>query len=344
MLEAWPGPRGRLRIRHVPDAERLDYLFPVSQGVSAWRIGEPTIPAQAMALHASGSLLAIPVPISAPVLPRFGWRTLEGWSFSVGEEWTGRLFLIDPRIREAAARRLTFVQTAVRQVGPALFSLFLLQRLHERAGEFARAEVARELHDGVIQSLMGLEMQLAVMQADRHQSVEALQGQIERVRNLLQQEAWNVRSLMEQLRPPAVEPARLVAYLRELVYDFRRRTGISASFVSTVNEVRLPPRLCRELSLLLREALANVRRHSGATSVMVRIDAGRLTVEDNGSGFRFAGALALPALEAAGTGPAMIMESVRAIGGGLIVESRPGSGVTLTVTFSETPRWSGVLR
>ena len=58
---------------------------------------------------------------------------------------------------------LRFFQELVRQVGPAVYNVYLLRRLRLRAGALERARFARELHDGAVQSLIAVEMQVDVL-------------------------------------------------------------------------------------------------------------------------------------------------------------------------------------
>jgi two-component system, NarL family, nitrate/nitrite sensor histidine kinase NarX len=116
---------------------------------------------------------------------------------------------------------------------------------------------------------------------------------------------------------------------------FRRELGVSASFIAESQEVLLPPRVCTELVRIVQEALANVRKHSGAHKV--RVVFGRenghykLCVEDDGRGFGFTGRLSSPALDASSNCPVVIKERVDAIGGELMIESVPGSGARLEI-------------
>jgi signal transduction histidine kinase len=77
--------------------------------------------------------------------------------FNFGQEWSGRILIFDPHMGRDVDAELRFAQTIVRQVGPALYSVYLLRRLRSRAGAIERARVARELHDGAIQSLIAVE-------------------------------------------------------------------------------------------------------------------------------------------------------------------------------------------
>src|SRR3989442_1019323 len=106
--------------------------------------------------------------------------------------------------------------------------------------------------------------------------------------------------------------------------------------------VRRPPpwsarvsRACREVAQILHEALVNVRRHSGARNVFVRLTAVngncRLSIDDDGCGFPFAGRFSQADLEATRKGPLVIKERVRLLGGELTIESDPGRGSRLEI-------------
>ena len=190
-----------------------------------------------------------------------------------GEGWKGRVFLFMPFDPPVAREQLGYLRGIVRQVGPALFNLYLQRRLQSRAGVVERARISRELHDGVIQALIGIEMQLEVMRREtsgtgggfRHQRSSS------HIQRLLSQEILNVRDLMQLLKPADVDAKRLVEYLADTVERFRHRTGIQARLACDADEIDLTPRVCREVAGIVQEALANVRKHSGATSVVVRL-------------------------------------------------------------------------
>ena len=141
-----------------------------------------------------------------------------------------------------------------------------------------------------------------------------------------------LRALMQQMRPVEIAPRQLLDYLANVVERFRRDTGASATFTTELEDVDLPPRVCREVARILQEALVNIRKHSGgASQVLVRFGshAGhwRLVIEDNGQGFRdFDGRYSLKELSAMHKGPVVIMERVRANGGDLTARSAPGQG------------------
>ena len=253
-----------------------------------------------------------------------------------GQEWNGWLLLFDAHMGDKLLE-LRFAQKLVRQIGPAVYNVYLLRRLRSRAGALERARVARELHDGAIQALIAVEMEVDVLrrEASRSENLTVISPRLERIQELLREQVFDLRTLMQQMRPVEFNPAQLLDHLADVVERFRRDTGIAAEFVSVLDEVDLSPRLCRELFRITQEALANVRKHSGARRVLVRFgirqDRWTLEVEDDGRGFEFHGKKSLAELDASRTGPAIIKERVRLIEGELTIESNPGRGSRLEI-------------
>jgi len=139
------------------------------------------------------------------------------------------------------------------------------------------------------------------------------------------------------MRPLNLDPRRFVDFLADLVERFRRETGISANFVTDLEEVRLPAYMLRELGRIVQEALINIRKHSGARHILVSLGLRdgicRIVIDDDGCGFGFAGRFSLQQLEADRPGPMVIKERVRNIGAGLTIESVPGRGARLEISL-----------
>lgn len=256
-------------------------------------------------------------------------------SFLFGREWRGRVFLFNPSWRGEKQEELRFLLDLVQQVGPAVYNVYLLHRLRRRAGAAERARFARELHDGAVQSLIAVEMQVDVLrrQADAGQPIGAELG---RIQGLLREEVLKLRELMQQMKAIDVDAQKLVAVLHDTVERFQRETGISARFVTDLEDLDMPQRVCREILRIVQEGLVNVRKHSGARHVLVRLGSSlqkwNLTMEDDGKGFPFAGRYKQEQMDEVGKGPMMIMERVGLIAGELTVESNPGQGTRLEVT------------
>ncbi len=213
------------------------------------------------------------------------------------------------------------------------------KRRHGRFDRLVRnpsdgARVARELHDGVIQALIGAEMKLEAWrrQEDPH---GATASKFEYLQRLLRDQVLSLRELIQQVRPPAIEPQQLVPYLAELVEKFQRETGIQAHFSAMTEYAALPPHVASEIARLVQEALMNVRRHSGARQVVVTFGQQNgswiVKIDDDGRGFRFSGRRSHEELEVMRCGPVAIKERVRAINGALTLSSEPGRGATLEI-------------
>jgi len=245
------------------------------------------------------------------------------------------LGLFDPEMMGEPEEELRFLQEFAQQVGPAIYNVYLMRRLRERAGAVERARFARELHDGAIQSLIAVEMQLDVLRRQSGTQAPVVNAELGRIQKLLREEVLKLRELMQAMKSFEVNADRLLGFISDTVERFRRETGIAAEFVSELERVDLPQKVCRELARIVQESLVNVRKHSGAHNVLVRLAqrAGnwQLTVEDDGKGFPFSGRLSDAELETTGKGPAVIRERVRLVAGELTIESTPGHGSRLEI-------------
>jgi len=264
------------------------------------------------------------------------FNALVALSFLFGGEWRGRVFLLDPSWRGEKQEELRFLLSLVQQIGPAIYNVYLLHRLRRRASAAERARFARELHDGAVQSLIAVEMQVDVVRRQAEQN-RPITGELGRIQGLLREEVLKLRELMQQMKVIDVDSQRLIGVLNDAVERFQRETGVSARLVTDIDELDMPQRVCREFLRIVQEALVNVRKHSGARHALVRFfstaEEWHLTIEDDGKGFGFDGRFNLDEMEEMRKGPMIIKERVRLIGGGLTVESNPGQGARLEVTL-----------
>ncbi len=308
-----------------------------------WRLGNRAF--DAIGLDPEGALLR---DLDASFLRRFAevhaFQHLIAVSFSFGPELSGRLFLLEPRLSSSLEEELLFLQDLTRQVGPAVYNLYLLRRLRRRAGALERARLSRELHDGAVQSLIGVEMQVDVLRRN-YPGAESMGGELDRIQKLLREEVLKLRELMQQMKSADIDARKLPGFLRDAVQRFQRETGIAAGFFMDDEELALPPPVCRELARIAQEALVNVRKHSGAKQVLIQLlHAGgnwELVIEDDGGGFPFAGRVSQSELDSAGRAPAIIRERVRLIHGELTIESKPGQGARVEIIVPQMQAVSG---
>jgi signal transduction histidine kinase len=293
---------------------------------------------EVQALDAAGRTVEMPA-ISVPdaFVSAYPFKRLILAPVTFGDEWNGRIFIFEPHRNVPLIELTEFLRTLIRQVSPAVFNVYLQNRLQAKAGALERARVARELHDGVIQSLIGVEMQMEVLRSKTPLQDSAEGQELHRLQNILRHEVLNLRDLMAQMRPAEFDPDELLAHFADIVQHFSRDTGIRARFVTELKQVPLERRVCFELVRIVQEGLANVRKHSEARHVMVRFGlregSWRLEIDDDGRGFPFEGRLTHIELDARDTGPAIIKERVRAIGGQLAISSTPGQGSRLEVVL-----------
>jgi signal transduction histidine kinase len=276
-------------------------------------------------------------PLPEDFLAVHAFRSLRAVSIRLGNEWSGRVFLLDPGPGARRKTEMRFLQTLVAQISPAIYSVYLLSRLRSHAEAMERPRVARELHDGIIQSLIAVEMQVQVLRRQAADGSTPIDDELARLQNILHEEILNLRELMEQMKPLEMNAAELPDFLGDSVNKFQRETGISARFVPEFEEVALAPRVCREVARIVQEALVNVRKHSGARNVLLRFTSENgnwnLVIDDDGCGFPFSGRLSQAELDSTRKGPMVIKERVRSIGGELTVEAIPGRGARLEITL-----------
>jgi signal transduction histidine kinase len=206
----------------------------------------------------------------------------------------------------------------------------------ERAAAEERGRIARDLHDTTLQAMIGLEMTISAKTSPAA-STEELLACATYVRDTLRTEIATLRELMQGSRPLTVTGGTLPSFLSDLVNRFQSDTGIAATFVCDAATEPLHPTWCADIARIAQEALVNVRKHSGATTVTLRLSGNdnglTLRVDDNGRGFAFAGRLDNDALWHQAQGPLVIKERARAIGGRVTVESTPGRGASVEMSL-----------
>jgi signal transduction histidine kinase len=191
-----------------------------------------------------------------------------------------------------------------------------------------RERIAKELHDGVIQSLfsVGMGLQGTAALAKDDETMRRIEGAVEEIDRAIR----DLRNYIFGLRPGILADRQLDQALRELGNELQ-----SKSDVLTVVEVdegvaaELASRAA-DIVQLTREALSNVGRHAGATTcrVSLRRDgaAAILEIDDDGTGFD-------PKSSAKGIGLRNLAERVSSLGGVLAIESIAGEGTTVRASL-----------
>jgi signal transduction histidine kinase len=246
----------------------------------------------------------------------------------------GRLFLLNGR-RAFRREDLMWFERVARHVGPSVENIFLLRHLRARAIEGERSRISRDLHDGILQTLLSIEIQLDVLRRRVSSSPEQASANLANLQQTVKNESAELRHMVTDLRPLRVQSADLVDLMRGFAERYRNESALALDLLVDSVELQAPDRVCREIFQIYREALNNIKKHAKASHVVVKLsqDDSRLVlvVDDNGEGFSFAGQFTGDELDRLRLGPISIKERTRTVGGELTVESNPGHGARLTI-------------
>ncbi|MGH1465459.1 MAG: cache domain-containing protein [Cognatishimia sp.] len=163
----------------------------------------------------------------------------------------------------------------------------LTQRVFD-AQEEERGRVARELHDGISQILVGVRYALDLARRRIANGDARASESVDRGMAHLNTALHEVRRISRDLRPGILDDLGLGPALRALTDEFSERTGIETNVETVVFRNRLNPETKFSLYRVAQEALTNIERHSGATSVSVDLRGhtrgATLRISDNGRG------------------------------------------------------------
>ena len=294
-----------------------------------------------------------------------GARSLLAVTLEFGGQPAGRILLINPysrpssglrggasapshkteassstAAREKSRRRfsegdLRWLEQIVRHLGPPLENVFLTRSLRSRAIESERSRISRDLHDGILQTLLSLIIQLDVLRTRLPKDPEKAVQEVAALQKIVQQESQELRRMVTDLRPVRVESADMRELMLGFAERFRSEYGLVVDLFIEERNRPLPDRICRELFQIYRESLHNVKKHANASHVVVKLTQDEsnvfLVVDDNGRGFSFSGRYTSEELDRLRLGPISIKERTRGVGGTLTVESNPGHGARLTI-------------
>jgi signal transduction histidine kinase len=202
------------------------------------------------------------------------------------------------------------------------------------ASEQERRRWARELHDDTLQGLGALRLRLSAALKENDDAAAA--SAVREVVAELDTEIENLRTLITELRPAALDELGLQAPLESLVERVAATSDVEADMtIDLANErgdetTRLAPEIENAAFRLVQEALNNAIRHAAAehvgVSVLERDGSVMITVRDDGRGFD-------PATPSRGFGLLGMRERAELVDGSLEVNSRPGEGTVVTVVL-----------
>ena len=192
-----------------------------------------------------------------------------------------------------------------------------------------RERIGKELHDGVIQSLFAVGMNLQAIAAGLED--ERLAGRVELAVEDVDHAIRDLRNYIFGLRPGILADRQLDQAVKELTSEFGTRSGVITVVEVDPEAAAALSTLAADVIQLIREGLSNVGRHASATTCRVSIsptDAGYvLEIDDDGTGFDID-------LATRGMGLRNLEDRVVALGGTFEVRSVIGEGTTVRATFA----------
>ncbi|HLA84294.1 MAG TPA: sensor histidine kinase [Thermoguttaceae bacterium] len=194
-----------------------------------------------------------------------------------------------------------------------------------------RVLLACDLHDGMLQHVIGAQMRLqSLLNADTTMA-EPVRREIALSLNLIEKSICEARHLVRGLRPPGLEESDIVSALQELIRELPAG-GPRVDLETEGPFDGLDDVLEDCLFRMVQESLANARRHSRSDQILVRLaangDVVRLQIRDWGTGFDTSQA------SAGNFGLQGMQERARLLGGRITIKSDPGKG---TQVFVELP-------
>lgn len=267
--------------------------------------------------------------VALPVGAAFGWLVTRGLRkrlttlSTASQAWSKGDFSVAPRDRSGdEIGELTRNLTGMAEQ--------LQAHIHTR-DELARVEernrLARDLHDTVKQQAYATRMQLTAARNLLSADPAAATGHIEAALLLNRETQQELKLIIDELRPAALQGKGLAQALKEYAARWQEHTGIQVE-IAISDERSLPLEVEQALYRVLQEALSNIARHAEAGKVTVTLrmppEKVTLTIADNGRGFD------VHAVSTASYGLKGMQTRVGEVGGTLTVDSTPLVGTTIT--------------
>jgi signal transduction histidine kinase len=207
------------------------------------------------------------------------------------------------------------------------------------AQEDERRRLSRELHDEVIQTLVGINVELATLGAARGLGPRALQAQIAQTQRRVEKSVRTVHQFARELRPAALDHLGLIPALEAYMRRLSARKKLMINLTAFAGIEAMDPGKQMVLYRVAQEALTNVARHAQASAVNMIISEipGGIRMEVNDDGKSFQVLRTLSSRRHKRLGLIGMRERVEMVGGKLEIESAPGQGTSVRVEIPFVP-------
>jgi len=205
------------------------------------------------------------------------------------------------------------------------------------AQEEERKRMAREIHDGPAQSLANLVLRTEI--AERmlvKQEFQLVQEELMELKSQVRSGLEEIRKIIFNLRPMALDDLGLVPTLRKFVQDFEEKTKIRAVFETSGRELRMPSAMEAAVYRLVQEAFSNALKHASPTYVSLEMTFFPkrilIVIQDNGVGFDVEQTMAR-SKTSSHYGLIGMHERVELLNGKINIESARGQGTKITISI-----------
>jgi len=238
---------------------------------------------------------------------------------------------------------LTLVEVVGRELGVSLEQSYSHLRARALAIREERLRLARDLHDGVLQSLTGIRLELEAIADANDGHAPPVGDRLIGIERALALEQRELRRFIDDLKPQVMIGEE--ASLLDRLDDLRRRLALEWKTPIAVHvqppDLSVPETIAHAVPLMVHEAVVNALKHGKPSRVVVDIHVAdgtlKISVADDGSGFAFLGRREHADLAASNAGPVSLRERVTALGGRIDVDSAStGSRVELRLPVEVT--------
>jgi signal transduction histidine kinase len=256
-------------------------------------------------------------------------------------ELKGRLFLLDKK--KMTSDDLILGSIVAYRVATSLEQFYLLRKFQHTAVAEERIRLARDLHDGLLQSLTGIAFRLQSVHCRMDEDLSGARKELVDTQGLLLSEQRALRCLVEELKPVhpvCYDPVACLGIRLEELSEYIQKFWLLKVEMNIGNlDSNMPESHAEQIYFIVREAIVNAAKHSGASEVRVNMEAaGRwihIAIADNGRGFPFRGHYDHEQLSSLKLGPSTIKERVGNLGGKLSIEStEKGACVKMALPLS----------
>jgi signal transduction histidine kinase len=232
---------------------------------------------------------------------------------------------------------LEFLLVVVGQAAASLEAARLQEKAEEVAVLEERARIARDLHDGFIQSLAGIDLRVEACRVMCERDPSRISTELADLQQVVDRGYRDVRAYLKVLRGASRRSRDLEAVLDRIAAEFSMRDRLQVRLTLPPADPGWSEATTHEIGQIVREALQNAVRHGQATKAVVKLRAYdshcTLFIRDNGRGFPNGSGRGLRADGSVPPSavPWSIRERAAALGAALRVRSRPGNGAEIVL-------------